>query len=73
MDKPKLKKYPIPWRASNSVKMGIKKGDDNDVLFTHYIKMKGEPIMSYSQEYINKYGEEEVIAIYESRWNEGDE
>lgn len=56
-----LKKYPIPWRYSNSKRFEEYKGTPKDRLFVYYIKVDGLEQMPYSQEYLDEHSEESVI------------
>lgn len=56
-----IKKYPIPWRFSNSKMFEEYKGTPKDRLFTHYIKVDGFEPMPYSKEYIDEHGEQNTI------------
>lgn len=59
----KLKKFPIPWRFSNSKKF---KHLDHGQTYTHYIKEPGRGISIYSSDFVGCEGEEKIIRYYKN-------
>ena len=50
----KLKKFPIPW---------VSRGNT----FTYYIKEKGQGISVYSDDFMSKNSEKEIVKYYKQR------